>query len=76
MTCRCLNCILPPHMLEHLAGSDRPELRAAAMRTLLTTSELRGERSVRATFFGVTAPPWCPAAARSRRSSAGRRSAR
>ena len=56
MTCRCLNCILPPHMLEHLAGSDRPELRAAAMRTLLATSELRGERSVRATFFGVTAP--------------------
>lgn len=56
MPCRCLNCILPPHILEKLCESSQAKVRDAAMRTLLATTRLRGERAVRATLFGLGAP--------------------
>ena len=56
MSCRCLNCIVPPHMLKHLVQSGDPGVRQAAMETLLTTSRLRGERAVRGTFLVTSAP--------------------
>jgi Zn-dependent metalloprotease len=55
-TCRCLNCIMPPHMLKKLLESGDPEIRRIALNTLLVTSRLRGERSVRANLVGM-APP-------------------
>lgn len=46
--CRCLNCIMPPHILEKLLESKDREVRRAAMSTMLTTASLRGERSLNA----------------------------
>ncbi|KAB1990174.1 M4 family metallopeptidase [Streptomyces triticiradicis] len=58
MTRTChLNCIIPPHILEKLLRSDESEVRQAALDTLLTTSRLRGERGVRASFAGAAAAP-------------------
>lgn len=54
--CTCMNCILPPHMLRHLLNSDDAAIREIALNTLLVTSRLRGERSVRAAFAGLAAP--------------------
>ncbi len=51
-TCDCISCITPPHLLRHLLESRDKEIRAAALATLMTTERLRGERSVRALFFG------------------------
>ena len=39
-----LNCIMPPHLLDRLSQSNNREIRDAAMRTMLTTAELRGGR--------------------------------
>ncbi|MFF4536142.1 M4 family metallopeptidase [Streptomyces aureus] len=50
---RHLHCIVPPHLLEKLLGSDDSEMRQAALNTLMTTARLRGERTVRASFAGV-----------------------
>ena len=50
MRCSCINCIVPPHILLRLVESDKKELRQIAMRTLLTTTRLRGQRSVRASL--------------------------
>ncbi len=44
--CRCINCITPPHLLKKLLENPDNRIRDAALRTLLTTSRLRGERSV------------------------------
>jgi Zn-dependent metalloprotease len=55
-TCRCLNCITPPHMLRKLLESKNEGVRQAALNTLMVTARLRGERSVRANFIGM-APP-------------------
>jgi Zn-dependent metalloprotease len=44
--CRCINCITPPHVLKKLLENPDARVRDAALRTLLTTSRLRGERTV------------------------------
>ncbi|MFI2367552.1 M4 family metallopeptidase [Streptomyces sp. NPDC018833] len=54
-TCR-VNCILPPHLLHKLLESEDSEVRRAALDTLLTTTRLRGERAVRASFAGDAVP--------------------
>lgn len=57
-SCRCLNCIIPPHLLRKLLESDNKEVRQAALNTLLGTARLRGQRSLRATFgTGLSAAP-------------------
>ena len=45
--CRCLNCITPPHMLKKLLESSDARIRDAALKTLISTSRLRGERTIR-----------------------------
>jgi len=49
-TCRCLNCIMPPHLLQKLLESKDKDIRQSAMNTLLITAQLRGERAVLASF--------------------------
>jgi Zn-dependent metalloprotease len=57
-TCRCLNCIIPPHLLRRLLESPSKEVRQAALNTLMTSARLRGQRSLRATFgIGLSAAP-------------------
>jgi Zn-dependent metalloprotease len=53
---RPLNCIVPPHILDKLLESSDAAVREAAMNTILTTTRLRGERSVRASMLGLSAP--------------------
>ena len=56
--CRCLNCIMPPHLLRKLMESDNEDIRKAALNTLLSTERLRGQRSLRAMLgVGVAAAP-------------------
>jgi Zn-dependent metalloprotease len=55
--CRCINCITPPHMLKRLLENPDSKIRDAALRTLLTTSQLRGERSVRGLVAFAAAAP-------------------
>ncbi|WP_030338120.1 M4 family metallopeptidase [Streptomyces sp. NRRL S-1022] len=55
-TPRPVNCIIPPHLLDKLLQSDDSEIRKAALDTMLTTTRLRGERAIRATFIGAAAP--------------------
>jgi Zn-dependent metalloprotease len=50
--CRCINCITPPHILKKLIDNSDSRIRDAALRTMLSTSRLRGERAVR----GLLAP--------------------
>jgi Zn-dependent metalloprotease len=45
--CRCINCITPPHVLKKLLENSDGRIREAALKTLLATSRLRGERNVR-----------------------------
>jgi Zn-dependent metalloprotease len=54
--CRCLNCIMPPHILRRLLENKNSKIRQSALNTLLATSRLRGERSVRAALFATVAP--------------------
>lgn len=54
--CRCINCITPPHVLKKLLESSDTRIRDAALRTLLATSRLRGERSVRSLFAAAAVP--------------------
>jgi Zn-dependent metalloprotease len=59
MSCvsRCVNSILPPHILNKLVESEDRLIREAALSTLLTTAQLRGERLARATAgFSFAAP--------------------
>jgi Zn-dependent metalloprotease len=56
-TCRCLNCITPPHILKKLLESKDRDVREAALNTLLATAQLRGERSVRAALAFAAAAP-------------------
>jgi Zn-dependent metalloprotease len=44
--CRCINCITPPHILKKLLENSDARIRDAALRTLLATSRMRGERSI------------------------------
>jgi len=45
--CRCINCITPPHILKRLLENSDSKIRDAALRTLLASSRLRGERAIR-----------------------------
>jgi Zn-dependent metalloprotease len=45
--CRCINCITPPHILKKLLENSDGRIREAALKTLIATSRLRGERSIR-----------------------------
>ncbi|MGZ8335141.1 MAG: M4 family metallopeptidase [Allosphingosinicella sp.] len=56
-TCRHVNCITPPHMLKQLMESAKPEVRQAALATLISTSRLRGERDVRGAMAGAFSSP-------------------
>jgi len=51
---RCVNCIVPPHLLRRLLDSSNTEIRHAALNTLISTARLRGERAVMAAFATVT----------------------
>lgn len=53
-SCRCLSCITPPHLLIKLLESKDAQTRQSALATLLTTSQLRGERTM-AAFMGSVA---------------------
>jgi len=53
---RSLNCIVPPHILTKLLESSDAQVREAAMKTLVTTMRLAGEREVRATLMTRSAP--------------------
>src|SRR3712207_3787542 len=55
-TCRCINCITPPHLLKKLLESKDKEVREAALNTLVATERLRGERAVRSTQGFAAAP--------------------
>lgn len=56
-TCRCLNCITPPYLLQKLLESKDKDIRNAALNTLVTTARLRGEREALATIgFAASAP--------------------
>ncbi|WP_405443704.1 M4 family metallopeptidase [Streptomyces avidinii] len=52
---RRLNCIIPPHILYKLLESEDPEVRQAALDSLVSTARLRGERSVRGSLPGAAA---------------------
>ena len=56
MTTRTLNCIVPPHVLDHLRQSSDIAVREAAHATLLDTTLLRGQRSVRGSLLGLASP--------------------
>ncbi|CAN5652818.1 M4 family metallopeptidase [soil metagenome] len=43
---RGFNCIMPPHLLDRLVQCDDPVVRDAAIRTLVASAEMRGERSM------------------------------
>jgi len=53
--CRCINCITPPHMLKKLLENSDGRVREAALRTLLATSRLRGERNIRGLMASAAA---------------------
>ena len=53
--CRCLNCIMPPHILRKLLESKDKDVREAALNTLLASTRLRGQRMTRAAFFSAAA---------------------
>jgi Zn-dependent metalloprotease len=52
-----LSCITPPFILTRLLDSDNEAIRQAALATLLTTAQLRGEREVRGLISGALAAP-------------------
>jgi Zn-dependent metalloprotease len=45
--CQCINCILPPHLLDKLLESKDKDIRQAAKTTLAATAIMRGERNIR-----------------------------
>jgi Zn-dependent metalloprotease len=55
-TCRCLNCIMPPHILRKMLESADPDAREVALNNLLATTRVRAERSVRAELVGGLTP--------------------
>jgi Zn-dependent metalloprotease len=50
------HCITPPHILKMLLEDPNKSVREAALSTLLATTRLRAERSVRANFAAGAAP--------------------
>src|SRR4051794_7446444 len=55
-TCRCRNCITPPHLLKKLLENRDKDISKTALNTILATTKLRGEREVRATAGFLAAP--------------------
>ncbi len=51
-----VSCIIPPHLLQKLMDSTDKAVRDAALNSLLATTLLRGERSVRALSFSAASP--------------------
>ncbi|MFI7601440.1 M4 family metallopeptidase [Actinoplanes sp. NPDC049681] len=54
---RRLTCITPPYILQSLLESDDAEIRRAALATLVSTAQLRGERGVRSLLAGAAGAP-------------------
>jgi Zn-dependent metalloprotease len=54
-SCRCLNCVTPPHILKKLLESKDKDIRQAALNTLLGSARLQGERRARRAFFAAPA---------------------
>jgi Zn-dependent metalloprotease len=54
---RRLNCITPPFILTRLLDSENVAIRQAALASLITTAQLRGERTVRGLIAGALATP-------------------
>ncbi|GAA2700973.1 M4 family metallopeptidase [Actinoplanes palleronii] len=54
---RTLSCITPPFILTRLLDSDNHAIRDAALSTLLTSAQLRGERGVRSLIAGALVTP-------------------
>lgn len=54
---RRLTCITPPYILQSLLESDDAQIRRAALATLVSTAQLRGERNVRSLLAGAAAAP-------------------
>jgi Zn-dependent metalloprotease len=52
--CRCIGCVMPPYILKKLLESKDRDIREAALNTLLSTSRLRGERTVRSFVAAAT----------------------
>ncbi|GAA0577666.1 M4 family metallopeptidase [Paractinoplanes ferrugineus] len=50
-----INCITPPYLLDRLLDSGDAAVRRAALATLLSTAQLRGQRQVRAQISGALA---------------------
>ncbi|MEU4237717.1 M4 family metallopeptidase [Actinoplanes sp. NPDC026619] len=50
-----INCITPPYILDRLLENDDATIRQAALATLLTTAQLRGQREIRAQIAGAVA---------------------
>lgn len=46
-----MQCIMPPHILEHLLQSEDADLREIALTNLLTNGRLGGERKVQSLMF-------------------------
>jgi len=51
---RSLDCIVPPHLLQKLLESKDRRLREAALRTLLTSTQIRSQRTILALLPGAT----------------------
>lgn len=56
MSIRTLHCIVPPHVLNRLRQSSDAAVREAAFSTMLDTTLLRGQRSVRSAVLAAGAP--------------------
>ena len=41
-----INCIVPPHVLENMLDSQDQQVRDAALRTIITSERIRGEREI------------------------------
>ncbi|GLW31218.1 M4 family metallopeptidase [Actinoplanes regularis] len=57
MTINRISCVTPPFILTRLLDSENVEIRQAALATLVTTANLRGERTVRGLIAGALAAP-------------------
>jgi Zn-dependent metalloprotease len=56
MSIRTLNCIVPPHVLNQLRASSDSAVREAAFSTMLDTTLLRGQRSIRSLLLAAGSP--------------------
>jgi Zn-dependent metalloprotease len=53
--CRCINCLVPPHILNKLLESKNKEVRQSALQTMLLSARIRGERNVQQSITGLGA---------------------